>query len=308
MIDYVIKRLLHLIPVLLGVSFLTFTLLYIAPGDPAQQRLMSNGVVVSEEVLNHLRQEMGLDKPFGTQYARWLYDLLRGDLGTSYRDGMDVSKKLKDAFGYTVVLSSISIGMSLMIALPLGICAAVRRGRLIDKLIRMFSFIGNSIPNFLICILLMYFLCIRLRWFPIIAQQNIRGLLLPTLSLVIPMASRLIRQIRSEILEQLNKEYVLNSRIRGVKESYILFFNVLRNALAGIITVLGLAIGALLGGSVVIENIFRWPGIGKLVMDSIINRDYPVIQGFVLITAAIYVSINLVIDIVHRYLDPRIDD
>ncbi len=157
MIDYVIKRLLHLIPVLLGVSLLTFTLLFIAPGDPAQQRLMSNGVVVSEEVLSNVRQEMGLDKSFGTQYGRWLYELLHGELGTSYRDGMAVSKKLKDAFSYTFLLSSVSLVLSLIIAFPIGVYSAVGKGRLFDKFVRIISFVGNSIPNFLVCILLMYF-------------------------------------------------------------------------------------------------------------------------------------------------------
>lgn len=306
MAQYVIKRLLQLIPILFGVSILTFALLYMAPGDPAQQRLRCNGVIVSEDILHDMRHEMGLDKPFGIQYGTWLFKLLQGDMGTSYKDGINVSNKLWEAFGYTLLLSSLSMGLSILIAFPLGVYTAIRQGRVIDNIIRLISFIGNSVPNFLICILLMYFLCIRYKWFPIIAQNNIQGLLLPTLSLSIPMCSRLLRQVRTEMLEQLNKDYIASTRVRGVKEGYILFFNALRNALPGIITVVGLSIGTLLGGSVVIENIFMWPGIGKLVMEAIVNRDYPVVQGFVVLTAAMYVVTNLVIDISYRYLDPRI--
>ncbi|QUI25316.1 ABC transporter permease [Vallitalea pronyensis] len=306
MAQYVIKRLLQLIPILFGVSILTFALLYMAPGDPAQQRLRFNGVIVSEDILHDMRHEMGLDKPFGIQYGTWLFKLLQGDMGTSYKDGINVSNKLWEAFGYTLLLSSLSMGLSILIAFPLGVYTAIRQGRVTDNIIRMISFMGNSVPNFLICILLMYFLCIRYKWFPIIAQNNIQGLLLPTLSLSIPMCSRLLRQVRTEMLEQLNKDYIASTRVRGVKEGYILFFNALRNALPGIITVVGLSIGTLLGGSVVIENIFMWPGIGKLVMEAIVNRDYPVVQGFVILTAAMYVITNLVIDISYRYLDPRI--
>ncbi|ABR48207.1 binding-protein-dependent transport systems inner membrane component [Alkaliphilus metalliredigens QYMF] len=307
MTKYIINRLLQLIPILLGLSILTFSLLSIAPGDPVQQRLTSNGVVVSQELLDQQRSEMGLDRPLWEQYRNWLLKLLRGDMGVSYKDDIAVTKKLGDAFKYTLVLSSVSIGVSIIIAFPIGIYTAIRQDSIMDYIIRFFSFVGNSVPNFLVCILLMYFFCIRNKWFPIIAQNNIQGLFLPTLSLAIPICSRLIRQVRAEMLDQLKKGYICAARIRGVKERYILFFNALRNALPGIITVIGLAIGALLGGSVVIENIFRWPGIGKLVMDAIINRDYPVIQGSVLLTAVIYVVTNLVIDISYKYLDPRIE-
>jgi len=305
---YVIKRLLHLIPILLGVSVLTFGLLYIGPGDPAMQCLTSNGVVVSEEILTVTRQEMGLDKPFFVQYGTWLFNLSHGDMGISFKDGTAVAQKLKEAFVYTLLLSSVSIGLSITIAVPVGVFVAIRKGHAVDNVIRMISFVGNSMPNFLICILLMYFLCIRYKYFPIIAQNSIQGLILPTLSLTIPMCSRLLRQVRAEMLEQLSKDYITNARVRGVRETYILFFNALRNALPGIITIIGLSIGGLLGGSVVIENIFRWPGIGKLVMEAIVSRDYPVIQGFVIVTALMYVVINLLIDISYRYLDPRIDD
>lgn len=301
------NRCLQLIPILIGLTLLTFALLYIAPGDPVQRRLTSNGVIVSQELLNQQRHEMGLDKPFLEQYGIWFVKLLYGDMGISYSDGIEVSKKLGDAFKYTFLLSSISIGISILIAIPVGVHTAIHQDSVTDNVVRLLSFVGISLPNFLLCILLMYIFCIHNKWFSIIAQNNVQGLILPTISLVIPMSSRLIRQVRAEMLEQLQKDYIVGARIRGVNERYILFFNALRNALPGIITVVGLSIGALLGGSVVIEKIFRWPGIGNLVMEAIINRDYPVIQGFVIITAVIYVAINLAIDISYKYLDPRIE-
>lgn len=302
---YVFRRLLQLIPILLGLSMLVFALLYISPGDPVQRQLMSRGVAVNQEILDQQRQEMGLDRPFLQQYGAWLLKVLHADMGISYKDGFPVVAKLLKAMKYTALLSIASISFAILFSIPLGIYAAVRQDRLVDYMIRMGSFIGNSIPNFMLCILLIFFFCIRHKWFPVVAKNNVQGLFLPMLSLSIPLISQFVRQVRAAVLDQLKKDYVQGSRIRGVKEHYILFFNVLHNALPAIITVLGLSIGGLLGGSVIIENIFRWPGIGKLVMESISDRDYPIVQGFVLLTAIIYVFINLIIDIAYKYLDPR---
>lgn len=293
--------------ILLGVSFLTFALMYISPGDPAQQRLTSQGVVVSQEILDRQRHEMGLDRSFAEQYGTWLLKLLGADMGISYKDGFPVLGKLIAALRYTLILAAVSLGTALAIALPAGVYTAVRQDQISDYIIRLLSFVSNCIPNFLLCVLLMYLFCIRHKCFPVIAQNNVQGLFLPALSLSIPLTGRLIRQIRAEMLEQIKKDYIIGARLRGVNEKYILFHNALRNALPGIITIIGLSIGELIGGSVMIENIFRWPGLGKLVMDSIVNRDYPVIQGFVLVTAVIYVGIHLIIDISYKYLDPRIE-
>lgn len=302
---YIFKRLLQLIPILLGLSILVFALLYISPGDPAQKKLMSRGVAVSQEVLEQQRHAMGVDRPFLQQYGSWLFHVLHGDLGNSYKDGFPVIAKLSKAMRYTVLLSMVSIGFSILLSIPIGIYAAVRQDRFGDYFIRICTFIGNSIPNFMICILLIFFFCIQKKWFPVVAKNTLQGLFLPMISLSIPLTGQLIRQIRAAVLDQLKMDYVQGARVRGVKEQYILFCNVLHNALPAIITVLGLSIGGLLGGSVIIENIFRWPGIGKLVMDAISDRDYPVIQGFVLLTAIVYVFINLIIDIAYKYLDPR---
>lgn len=305
---YVGKRLLSLVPILLGITFLTFLLLYIAPGDPAQKRLSSNsGVAVTQEQIDNMREEMGLNRPFLVQYGSWLGHALTGDLGTSYKDSMPVSGKLGPAFRRTLILAGVSLLISLLVSIPTGILSAVYRGSFWDHLFRLLSFVGNSLPNFLLSILLMYFLCIKVDLFPVIATGSVQGLFLPALALAIPMASRFVRQIRAEVLEELGRDYVTGLTARGVHSSWVLFRNVLRNASSSILTIVALAVGTLMGGSVVVESIFNWPGIGKLAMDSISARDYPVIQGFVLIMAVVYVLVNLLTDLCHHWLDPRVE-
>ena len=305
---YVGKRLSSLVPILLGITFLTFLLLYIAPGDPAQKRLSSNsGVAVTQEQIDNMREEMGLNRPFLVQYGSWLGHALTGDLGTSYKDSMPVSGKLGPAFRRTLILAGVSLLISLLVSIPTGILSAVYRGSFWDHLFRLLSFVGNSLPNFLLSILLMYFLCIKVDLFPVIATGSVQGLFLPALALAIPMASRFVRQIRAEVLEELGRDYVTGLTARGVRSSWVLFRNVLRNASSSILTIVALAVGTLMGGSVVVESIFNWPGIGKLAMDSISARDYPVIQGFVLIMAVVYVLVNLLTDLCHHWLDPRVE-
>ena len=306
MLKYIGKRLLHLIWILIAVSFLTFLLMYISPGDAAMKKLYAQGIAVSEEVLEKTREDMGLNRPFLVQYGSWAVNAVKGDLGTSYKDGTPVSGKLAKGLRYTLTLTVSALALSLAVSLPLSILTAVKKNSPADYIFRFLSFIGNSLPNFLISVLLMYFLCLKLRLLPVIADNSFKGLLLPTLALSIPLCGRFLRQFRAEILEQLGKNYVSGAAGRGVKARYILVNNVLHNALPSILTIIGLSIGTLLGGSVVIETIFRWPGLGKLVMDSITARDYPVIQGFVLFSAVVYVIINLATDLLHQAIDPRI--
>mgnify|MGYP000485369311 CR=1 FL=1 len=253
------RRLVHLAVILLGVSFLTFLLMYISPGDPAQKKLTAQGIAVSPEVLEAARREMGLDRPFLVQYGSWLANALRGDLGASYRDGLPVAGKLAGAMGNTLMLALVSLTAALLVSLPLAVWTAVHRDGIADRLVRLFSFVGNSLPNFLLSVLLMYLFCIRLRLLPVIADGSVRGLLLPCLTLAV-------------------------------------------------LTVAALSVGTLLGGSVVIESMFRWPGLGKLAMDAISARDYPVLQGFVLVTAAVYVLVNLAADLLCFRADPRMGE
>lgn len=294
--------------IVIGLSFLTYLLMYISPGDPALKKLNAQGITVSEETLAEARHDMGLDKPFLVRYGQWLAGALHGDLGNSYKDGLPVAQKLVHALRYTLILSSASLALALIVAVPLAVLTAVRKNGVLDYIVRFLSFIGNSMPNFLISVLLMYFLCVKFKLLPVIADESVRGLILPCLALSIPICAQFIRQFRAEILEQLGREYVAGAVSRGVKPSVILFKNVLHNAAIPILTIIALSVGTLLGGSVVVETIFRWQGLGKLVMDAITARDYPVIQGFVIFTSCVYVLINLLTDLCYRRLDPRIEE
>ena len=305
MAKYIGRRLIHLAGIMIAVSFLTFLLMYLAPGDAAMKKLNAQGVAVSEEVLERTRESMGLNRPFLVQYGDWALRALRGDLGESYKDGFPVAGKLAGGLRYTSILALSSLALALLTALPLSILTALKKDSVLDDIARLFSFVGNSLPNFLISVLLMYFLCVRAHLLPLVADRSVKGLIMPCLALAIPICGRFMRQFRAEFLEQLSKPYVSGAMLRGVKQRYILK-SVLHNASISILTIIGLSIGTLLGGSVVIETIFRWPGLGKLAMDAITNRDYPVIQGFVLFTSAVYVLVNLIIDICYTWIDPRL--
>ena len=304
---YITKRLLTLIPLLLILSFFSFWLLDMAPGDPVEKKLSAQGIAVTKEIIEAERIRMGLDRPFLIRYASWLGAVLHGDLGVSYKDSLPVAAKLGDGLKMTLRLALGSLLLSLLISIPAGIISAVRQNSWFDHIARVLSFVTNSIPNFLISVLLMYFLCIRVKLFPVIAGDSLTGLFLPVISLALPMAGRFTRQFRAEIIEQLELDYVTGIRARGVREHLVLFCNVLRNSLGHMITVVGLSIGTLMGGSVVIETIFRWSGIGKLVMDSITAIDYPVVQGFVLLMGVIYLLIGLITDLIFVGLDPRVE-
>ncbi len=303
---YILKRFLHLIWILLALSFLTFLLLYLAPGDAAEKKLNAQGIAVSQEVLDQTRRDMGLDRPFIAQYGNWLLGVLRLDLGTSYKDGVPVGEKLVKGLKNTLVLALGSLALSLIVALPLSLLTALRRDGLLAYILRFPGFLGTPLPGFLVSVLLMYLLCVRLKLLPVLADRSLKGLLLPCLALSIPMCSRFLRQFRAELLEQLGRPYVQGALTRGVKARYILLRNVLRNASISILTIVGLSVGTLMGGSVVIETIFRWPGLGKLAMEAITARDLPVIQGFVLLTSTIYVLVNLLTDLAYHLVDPRV--
>lgn len=308
MVKYILHRLLQLIPVILVLSFLTYGLLYLAPGDPALMKLKAGGIAPSPEALEKTRQEMGLDKPFLQRYADWLVDVIHGDLGTSYKDGTSVAGKMQRATKYTLILTGSALLLSLILALPLGILAALLYRKLPDHLIRFAAFIGCAVPTFLAGLLLIYFLCIRVQLLPVISRGTAKGLILPSCAMALSIAGEYIRQIRGETLEQMSQSFVLAERVRGDREWIVIVKNVLRNASLSLTTILGLSFAGLLGGSVVTETIFMWPGLGKMAMDAISNRDYPVVQGFVLWMSVIYIIVNLVTDIVYRLVDPRIKE
>ncbi len=304
---YVIRRLLQLIPILLAITFLSFAMMRLAGSDAVEQKLENTGAAVSQEVADAARAELGLDKPFLTQYARWLGNLLRGDMGVSYVSARPVFSTFVSKLPATLLLTLVSIGLTVVISVPLGVLAAVRQNRFTDYLIRFASFLGNSMPNFFVALLLMYLLAIRLDWFPVIAAGvGLRSAAMPAMTLAIAMSAKYLRQIRAAVLDELDKDYVAGARARGVKFSVTLWKSVLRASLVTILTLLTLSIGSLLGGTAIVESIFLWDGVGKLAVDAINMRDYPIIQAYVMWMAVIYVLVNLVTDLSYRLLDPRI--
>ena len=304
---YIIKRLLHLIPILIGITFLSFAMMRLAGGDAVTYMYENAGTAVSQEVIDAAKAEYGLDKPFLVQYANWFGGMLRGDMGESYVSHKDVFETFVSKLPATLLLTLSSILLTVAIAIPLGILSAIKHNKWVDYLIRFFSFIGNSMPNFFAALVLMYIFSIRLRWLPVITTENkAMSLILPTLTLTLSMASKYTRQVRAAVLEELNKDYVAGARARGVRGKVIIWKSVMKSSMLTIITLLALSIGSLLGGSTIVENIFMWDGVGKMAVDAINMRDYPIIQAYVAWMAIIYVVVNLITDIIYHYLDPRV--
>ena len=304
---YVMKRFLQLIPILLVITFLSFGMMRLAGSDAVQQKMENTGMVLSQEVLDNARAELGLDKPFISQYLVWLGNLLHGDMGTSYISGKDVFSTFISKLPATLLLTFVSIVLTIVISVPLGVLAAVRQNRFTDYLIRFCSFLGNSMPNFFVALLLMYILAIRLDLFPVIATEvSIRSVALPSFTLAIAMSAKYLRQVRATVLDELSKDYVVGAKARGVHFSITLTRSVLKACLVTIVTLLTLSIGSLLGGTAIVESIFLWDGVGKLAVDAINMRDYPMIQAYVMWMAIIYVCVNLITDLSYRVLDPRI--
>ncbi len=303
---YIGKRFLQLIPVLLGITFLSFAMMR-AAGSDAIIELYGDKGAVAQEIIDAKRAELGLDQPFLTQYGAWLRGLLTGNMGVSYVSGKDVFGTFVSKLPATLLLTALSIGATVIISIPLGIWAAVKHDRFTDYFLRFFSFIGNSLPNFFVALLLMQLFSIRWRLLPVISGgTTVQGAILPTLTLAIAMSAKYMRQVRAAVLEELNKDYVLGAAARGVRGRVILWKSVLKSAMLTILTLLALSIGSLLGGTAIIESIFMWDGVGKLAVDAITMRDYPLIQAYVVWMAIIYVMVNLVTDILYHVLDPRI--
>ncbi|MBR5636435.1 MAG: ABC transporter permease [Pseudobutyrivibrio sp.] len=279
----------------------------LAGSDVVEQKMLNTGQVVSEAQLEAAKAELGLDKPFLVQYCVWLGNLLHGDMGVSYVSGKDVFETFISKLPATLFLTVTSILLTIVISIPLGIISAVYKNKFWDYLIRFISFIGNSMPNFFVSLVLMYLLGIRLGLFPIISKDmSITSVAMPTFTLAIAMSAKYLRQVRATVLDELSKDYIMGAKSRGVKFSVILWKSVMRESLVTIITLLALSIGSLLGGTAIVESIFMWDGVGKMAVDAINMRDYPIIQAYVMWMAIIYVTVNLITDLSYRLLDPRI--
>ncbi|MCI6867005.1 MAG: ABC transporter permease [Lachnospiraceae bacterium] len=304
---YIVRRFIQLIPILIGITFLSFAMMRLAGGDAVTYMYENAGVNVSQEIIDQAKAEYGLDKPFLVQYATWFTGMVTGNMGTSYVSHRDVYETFISKLPATILLTITSIVLTVLIAIPLGILSAVKQNKWVDYLIRFLSFIGNSMPNFFAALVLIYFLSIKMNLLPVITNDNIvQSLVLPTLTLAISMASKYTRQVRATVLEELGKDYVAGARARGVRGRVIIWKSVMKSSMLTIITLLALSIGSLLGGTTIVETIFMWDGVGKMAVDAITMRDYPIIQAYVAWMAVIYVLVNLVTDIIYHYLDPRV--
>ena len=303
------KRLIQILIVLFGISFFTFGLTYLSPGDPAEIMLTECGNIPTQELLEKTRIELGLDKPFLIQYLNWLKGVLTGNMGTSYSMKVPVVQKLASSFWPTLKMALMSLSMMIIISIPLGIIAAVYHNKWPDYIVRGLTFLGVSIPSFWLGLILLSIFGVNLRWVSVSGgTADLKSLILPSLTLAIAMSAKYTRQVRIAVLDELHQDYVMGARMRGIKESVILWHHVLPNAMLPLVTLIGLSFGSLLGGTAVVEIIYNWPGMGSMAVKAISCRDYPLVQGYVLWIAFLYMGINLIIDLSYNYLDPRLKE
>jgi peptide/nickel transport system permease protein len=303
MTSYIVKRLLMLVPVVFGVVTLVFFLIHMIPGDPVEIMLGEYARAADKEVLRH---ELKLDRPLGEQYAQYLSGLFRADLGESIHSREPVIHKILERFPATLILTLAAMAVAIVIAIPVGILSATRQYSLLDNASMLFALLGISMPNFWLGPLLILVFSIWLGWLPVSGTGGVQHLLLPAITLGTALAAILTRMTRASVLEVIREQYIVTARAKGLKERVILFKHALKNALTPVITILGLQFGALLSGSIITETIFSWPGIGRLVIQAVNQRDYPVVQGCVLFIALCYVLVNLATDLLYGVADPRI--
>lgn len=307
LIKYSINKTGQLILIFLGITFLSFCLTYLAPSDPAEIQLNKTGVAPTEELLEKTREEMGLNRPFPVQYADWLKGILSGDMGTSLRNGKPVLDELRKALPVTLILTFFSMLVVTVLSVPLGIVCARFQDSFLDRTVRFITYLLASLPSFFLALLFLYLFSVKLRWFPVIASKNgSKGYIMPVLVLALSLSSWYIRQVRVVVLDELAKGYVAGERARGVPEWQILFRHVLKNCMLPLLTLLGISFAGMLGGTTIVENIFSLQGLGKMAMDAISARDYPVIQAYVVWLALIFLAINFLIDLSYGWIDPRV--
>jgi peptide/nickel transport system permease protein len=307
----VLRRLLATIPVLVLVTAGVFALIHLTPGDPIDVMMAES---VDATVKANLRRELGLDQPIYVQYAAWTWRLLHGDLGRSIRNGEPVIENVSRRIRPSLQLAALAMAISLVVATPLGILSAARRNTSVDRVGTTFALFGICMPNFLLALLLIFFFGVKLRWLPISGYVDpleemlpgLRSLALPALTLGLALAAVVTRTLRSSMLDALSEDYVRTARAKGLSESSIIRGHVLKNALIPVVTVLGLQLGTLIGGAVITEYVFALPGVGRLVVDAVFARDYPLVQGVVLLIAVGFILSNLAVDLLYGWIDPRI--
>ena len=311
MARYIVRRIFFIIPVALLVSFMTFMIIHLIPGDPARIFL---GEEATPQTIAALRQQLGLDQPLPTQFALWLWQAVHGNMGQSIQLQQPVLQAIVQRLPVTVELGVVSLLYSLVIALPLGIYSAVHRNTWINGLVNVLSLIGTAIPSFVLGLLLILFFAVGLRILPPGGYVpfsddplgNLRDLILPVITLGTGSVAVNMRQVRASMIEVLSQDYIRTARSKGLAERKVSYVHALRNAIIPVLTIVGLQIGAILAGAFVVESIFLWPGIGQLAVLSILAKDYPVVEGVVLLSALSYMATNLLVDVCYAILDPRI--
>ena len=303
---YLIGRILFIIPIMFFLSLFTFALTYLSPSDPVTLYYDRLGAKPDKQMVEETKEEMGLNDPFPIQYGRWLNRAVHGNLGTSYYCKTSVWSEMTSRLPNTVILTVSTVVLTILIAVQLGILCAVFQNKWIDYLLRFISFLGVSMPSFWVGTLLMYLFGVKLKALPIMGSGDLRHLILPTATLSFWMVSLYVRRLRGSALEEMNKDYLNGGLARGLSKWHVIWRQILPNSLLSVITMFGMSIGSLLGGATIVETIFEWKGIGKMAVDAISVKDYPIIQGYVLWMAIIYVTVNLVVDLSYQFLDPRI--
>jgi len=306
-LTYVLRRLGLMVFIMLGVSVITFSMMHLVPGDPAEVIAMERyGEEITAETIEHVRRELGLDQPIYVQYSRWLSNVLHGDLGYSHRTDRPVLDEILTRLPATIQLALAGMLVSLIIAIPVGTISATRQYSAADNISMFGALLGVSMPNFWLGLLLIMFFSVHLGWLPVFGRGSIEHLILPAVTLGTGMAAITTRLIRSSILEVLGQDYIRTARAKGLKEKVVIYKHTLKNAMIPVVTIVGLQFASLLEGAVIVEVIFAWPGIGRLLVDSIFARDFMLIQGCILFIAAMFVLVNLLVDISYAYLDPKI--
>jgi ABC-type dipeptide/oligopeptide/nickel transport system permease component len=302
-VQYIIRRLLIMIPVLFGISLIIFTIVRVIPGDPA---VVLAGPHATKDVVDQVRVQFGLNQHPVKQYLLFIGNMLKGDLGTSNRTGLPVTKEIMARFPNTLLLAFASILVATVLGVTTGIIAGVKQNSKFDYLSMLIALFGLSMPVFWLGLMLMLLFSIKLGWFPAVGAESLKHLILPAITLGANSTAIIARMTRSSMLEVIRLDYIRTARAKGLKETVVISRHALKNALIPVVTVIGLQTGTLLGGAVLTEIVFAWPGIGRLLVEAILSRDYPVVQGVVLLVATIFIFVNLIVDILYSYLDPRI--
>lgn len=302
--DYILKRLATVIPILIGISFLSFALISLSPSNPAEVALRVNEIVPTEEAVRAMEEQLGTNKPYIERYVTWLTDSLQGDFGNSYVNNKPVATLIGQAIPNTIKLAFVALLITIVFSVLVGILCAVYEGSFGDKLARALVFVGTAMPSFWVGLLLIWIFSVKLNLFPTSGMERPSSIVLPAITLALAYISTYVRLIRNNMVQNKHENYVYYARIRGLKETTIIK-HIFKNSLQTSITALGMSIPKLIAGTVIVENIFAWPGVGRLCVTAIYNRDFPIIQAYILLMAIMFVVCNLLVDVASASIDPR---